>query len=661
MKKFFLTTIFIICVFLIDSKAQSYFITDTTSQLNLALKQATTLSLTQPQTKQIRAKYKLFLDSLAIQQQNLDTLIFNRYVFESFHLTNILSPLQYNNLLKIKNTGLGLADAKSKWADAVQNNFTLGYNKDSSIAQMNVYFFNLRIINDAYAYDENAKTIAKSALDAQISIDLLSLIKGNPFLATDLKSALVFALRKKQQLSLSKQQIAQLFNKARIERQKDDAAKTNITLKYDKEGFQYKQLNTILTSSQFTQFHTLKFGTWANKKALNLWNDAVDKKATGSFSKDSAIVYLSDYLLQKTIITNRFNNDTVGKQAALANLESNISPEFLSLFNGVVYSRLEKRSEFLWALRNKQLSLSKQQEIQLLNKVKLEKQNDSLAKADSNKNYDKEKFQYVELRKILNKKQFSQYLSYKYNVWAKKKALNIWDEAKLKNATSNYVKDSAIAELSEYLLKKIIIKDQFDGDSLGKQISLANLEASKSYEFKKLYFGDVIWKSEIHSLLRVALINQSALNITQTQAKLLLQSSELLKQKLIGITGYSNKEMIKDSIANSLISTVLDTNQMKSLYVIKHIPAGYNYAVKKWEAGIQNGITTGLVKDTVVAKLTTYYASKKGINERLAHKKLERFHAMKQLDASVSTNLWKFIKSSNGGSLARPSVGGYAW
>ncbi len=339
------------CALPFTMKAQ----TDTTkptNQFEIAIKNASSLGLSNKQVQQIRKQNKVLRDTLSFLATHPDsTNTFNKWEFESAQLQRILPDSSYRNLLVVKSQSRITADAQRMWAEASAKNITAGYNKDSTIQQLITYLLAKKVATDQYRSNKMALDSAIRQLKANAPFAVRAIANQDANFGIDLSSQIGFAIKNKNALNTTRDQITQLISASKKEKELAATFKNtkDSTITFSKTAFESTQLKGILSMGQYDTLLVLYNTNRATNQANSDWALLTSKNLAGNFNQDSTISELKAYYIKRYSVVNKYADDPATKNKLLRVLNG-MMPEAAVILKNIktVGSTQASTGQFSW-------------------------------------------------------------------------------------------------------------------------------------------------------------------------------------------------------------------------------------------------------------------------------------------------------------------------
>jgi hypothetical protein len=122
------------------------------SQFGLALALYEKMQLKQKQKDSLIFYAKLLKKKELFAVNFPDSGIFDKPAFESLHLSTILTELEYNGLLSIKNKLIAEANSRDAWFEMKRHNLVTNYGREDTLLQLKMFYLARSCFWDKYAH-----------------------------------------------------------------------------------------------------------------------------------------------------------------------------------------------------------------------------------------------------------------------------------------------------------------------------------------------------------------------------------------------------------------------------------------------------------------------------------------------------------------------------
>ena len=309
--------------------------------ISLALKYTSELGLSQQQNDAI----VIYIDTLKTKEETFVSLNkeegFNSYNLEKRKLNSVLSDNQFLTLLTIKNNKKMELRARQDWDEMVLRNIVTGSISEEQTNQFADFYLRKDFAYIRFEDEAARKEYLRSLFNAEPP--LLKKLYYNRK-ADDTKSSIplssfsqfMLAIQNKTKLGLTNSQIDSLgFFSDNLNNKKYDEAKLDPTKKYDARAYESLHLNRILTNEQYRSLLIMKNKSKAKNFALNDWRELEQRGLAANFSKDTAIIELTNYYTARECIYDRYEYDKV-KQSTFISVIYASKPHVL---NTLIHAR----------------------------------------------------------------------------------------------------------------------------------------------------------------------------------------------------------------------------------------------------------------------------------------------------------------------------------
>ncbi|HAO09420.1 MAG TPA: hypothetical protein DCQ50_21110 [Chryseobacterium sp.] len=299
---------------------------------------------------------------------------------------------------------------------------------------------------------------------------------------------LSLAIKYKDDLSLSAPLTDYLLSKIDSLKIKEDLFyQQNPTQVFNSYTLQNQYINSVLSDLQYSKLMDIKGKERAYSKAKIDWEELTQKGLAINLNADSTISQFVKFYLKKDFIYGRYQQNLSVRRVHLQNLYDTEPDAMRKLYYSRKYKNTQDNnkpgnfSQFLFAIKNTdKLGLSEDKEKELLNKAnELEKLKEEAYSLDSTKPYDSRKYECENLKQILSPEQYENLLNIKNSGRAKNAAYTDWRELTQRNMIAGHDKDSTIAELSDYYLRRLNAIDKNEDDKIRQSDVLKELYDTK--------------------------------------------------------------------------------------------------------------------------------------------------------------------------------------
>jgi hypothetical protein len=295
---------------------------DLTTQFGIALRKSAQLQLNDNQIVQLIEQGIIYSQKLKYIKNNPDSGNFNPHVFEIDKMQQILTELQYSNMLDIKNKQQATKKANADWDELVKKGLNNLYNRDTVLFQAKKYHLKQLAVLDKYFHiDRKIAANETRKLEKEMP-EALKLLSAND-IDNNYKSQFGFALKYKKELQLNQQQVLQLLDKAKDYESKMQFARKHPDSGYfDSHKFESINMTSILTLSKYEQLLAYKNKDKAVEQAGYTWYELTKKGLSSGLNKDSTIGTISQYYTLTYSIIDMYAHDIDARKRALKAIDA---------------------------------------------------------------------------------------------------------------------------------------------------------------------------------------------------------------------------------------------------------------------------------------------------------------------------------------------------